>query len=113
LGHTFGHAIEAEKGYGVWLHGEAVSAGMVLAAKLAVLRNWIDVAECSRIQRLLASFSLPITGPADMSADRYIAHMQHDKKVLSGKMRFIVPTSIGNAKVIDDVKNEELSTILN
>ncbi len=113
LGHTFGHAIEAEKGYGVWLHGEAVAAGMVLATKLAVLRNWITASECSRIQRLLALFNLPITGPADMSTDRYIANMQHDKKVLSGKIRFIVPTSIGSAKVIDDVKNEELTTILN
>jgi len=112
LGHTFGHAIEAEKGYGVWLHGEAVAAGMVLATKLAVLRNWITASECSRIQRLLMLFNLPIIGPADMSADRYIKHMQHDKKVLSGKMRFIVPTSIGSAKVIDDVKNEELTTIL-
>jgi 3-dehydroquinate synthase len=113
LGHTFGHAIEAEKGYGVWLHGEAVAAGMALATKLAVLRNWISVSESSRIQRLLKLFNLPITGPADMSADTYIRHMQHDKKVLSGKMRFIVPTSIGNAKIIDDVKNEEFTAILN
>ncbi|MFT6328498.1 MAG: 3-dehydroquinate synthase [Bermanella sp.] len=113
LGHTFGHAIEAEKGYGVWLHGEAVAAGMALATKLAVLRNWISMSESSRIQRLLTLFNLPISGPADMSADIYIAHMQHDKKVLSGKMRFIVPTSIGRAKIIDDVKNEELTAILN
>jgi len=113
LGHTFGHAIEAEKGYGVWLHGEAVAAGMMLATQLAVLRNWMSVSESSRIQRLLTLFNLPTSGPADMSAERYIQHMQHDKKVLSGKMRFIVPTSIGNAKVIDDVKNEELTTILN
>jgi 3-dehydroquinate synthase len=113
LGHTFGHAIEAEKGYGVWLHGEAVAAGMVLATKLAVLRNWISMSESSRIQRLLTLFNLPISGPADMSSDIYISHMQHDKKVLSGKMRFIVPTSIGKAKIIDDVKNEELTAILN
>jgi 3-dehydroquinate synthase len=113
LGHTFGHAIEAEKGYGVWLHGEAVAAGMALATKLAALRNWISMSESSRIQRLLTLFNLPVSGPTDMSAEIYVGHMQHDKKVLSGKMRFIVPTSIGSAKIIDDVKNEELTTILN
>jgi 3-dehydroquinate synthase len=113
LGHTFGHAIEAEKGYGVWLHGEAVAAGMVLAAKLALLRNWITASDLSRIEQLIQLFSLPTDGPEDMTSDDYIKHMQHDKKVLSGKMRFIVPTSIGVAKVIDDVSNEELSSILN
>ena len=113
LGHTFGHAIEAEKGYGVWLHGEAVAAGMVLAAKLAVLRKWITASELSRIEHLLSAFKLPINGPLDMSSEHYIQHMQHDKKVLSGKMRFIVPTAIGAAKVIDDVSNEELNIILN
>ena len=113
LGHTFGHAIEAEKGYGVWLHGEAVAAGMVLAARLAMLRNWINESEFRRIESLLEVFNLPISGPLDMSTQHYIQHMQHDKKVLSGKMRFIVPTSIGEAKVIDDVTNDELSAILN
>jgi 3-dehydroquinate synthase len=113
LGHTFGHAIEAEKGYGVWLHGEAVAAGMVLAATLAVARQCITASEFSRIESLLKTFNLPIAGPVDMSADRYIQHMQHDKKVLSGKMRFIIPTSIGEAKIVDDVTNDELAAILN
>jgi 3-dehydroquinate synthase len=113
LGHTFGHAIEAEKGYGVWLHGEAVAAGMVLAARLAMLRNWVTASEFRRIESLLRVFNLPIAGPLDMSTEQYIQHMQHDKKVLSGKMRFIVPTTIGEAKVIDDVTNDELSAILN
>jgi 3-dehydroquinate synthase len=112
LGHTFGHAIEAEKGYGVWLHGEAVAAGMVLAAKLAVLRNWISASDLSRIEALLVLFDLPIAGPADMTTERYVQHMQHDKKVLSGKMRFILPTSIGEATVVDDVTDEELNSIL-
>lgn len=113
LGHTFGHAIEAEKGYGVWLHGEAVAAGMVLAARLAMLRNWITASEFRRIESLLEVFNLPIAGPLDMSTEHYIQHMRHDKKVLSGKMRFIVPTTIGEAKVIDDVTDDELSAILN
>ncbi len=113
LGHTFGHAIEAEKGYGVWLHGEAVAAGMVLAARLAIVRHCIIASEFSRIESLLKMFNLPITGPLDMSASRYIQHMQHDKKVLSGKMRFIIPKSIGDAKIIDDVTNDELTAILN
>lgn len=108
LGHTFGHAIEAEKGYGVWLHGEAVAAGMVLATKLAVLRNWVQASDFSRIEQLIRAFDLPTAGPVDMSVETYIRHMQHDKKVLSGKMRFIVPTAIGRAEVVDDVTQEEL-----
>lgn len=113
LGHTFGHAIEAEKGYGVWLHGEAVAAGMVLAAKLALLRNWITPSDFSRIESLISLFDLPVAGPLEMHSEQYIKHMLHDKKVLSGKMRFILPTAIGQAKVIDDVTNDELNSILN
>ncbi|MFT5541239.1 MAG: 3-dehydroquinate synthase [Glaciecola sp.] len=112
LGHTFGHAIEAEKGYGVWLHGEAVSAGMVLATRLAMRRNWISTSEFSRIEQVLNLFNLPIAGPVDMNTQHYIRHMKHDKKVLRGTMRFIVPTALGQAKVIDDVTNDELTALL-
>jgi 3-dehydroquinate synthase len=113
LGHTFGHAIEAEKGYGVWLHGEAVSAGMVLAARLAMQRNWLSASEYSRIEQILNLFGLPIVGPIDMNTQSYTQHMQHDKKVLKGSMRFIVPTGIGAAKVVDDVSSDELFKLLN
>lgn len=112
LGHTFGHAIETEKGYGTWLHGEAVAAGMVLAAELAVKRNWLSREALAQIRDLIAAFDLPTEGPSDMSANDYIKHMQHDKKVLNGVMRFILPTAIGKAAVIDDVSQQELIDLL-
>jgi 3-dehydroquinate synthase len=112
LGHTFGHAIEAEKGYGVWLHGEAVAAGMVLAAKLSNMRNWLDMSKFGRIQELITYFQLPITGPAEMDANAYIKHMKRDKKVLDSTMRFILPTDIGKAGVYDDVTSDELTDLL-
>ncbi|MBT8168888.1 3-dehydroquinate synthase, partial [Falsiruegeria litorea] len=67
LGHTFGHAIEAEQGYGNWLYGEAVVTGMVLAAKLAVAMNLLEVSDCRRIEALISTFDLPITAPETMS----------------------------------------------
>lgn len=112
LGHTFGHAIEAEKGYGVWLHGEAVAAGMVLAGKLAHMREWLDASKFGRIQDLISYFQLPIAGPAEMDASAYIKHMKRDKKVLDSTMRFILPTDIGSAGVFDDVSSEELTQLL-
>lgn len=112
LGHTFGHAIEAEKGYGVWLHGEAVAAGMVLAGKLAHMREWLDASKFGRIQDLISYFQLPIAGPTEMDASAYIKHMKRDKKVLDSTMRFILPTDIGSAGVFDDVSSEELTQLL-
>jgi 3-dehydroquinate synthase len=112
LGHTFGHAIEAEKGYGVWLHGEAVAAGMVLAAKLANMREWLDASKFGRVQELISYFQLPVSGPAEMDANAYIKHMKRDKKVLDSTMRFILPSDIGKAGVYDDVTSDELTQLL-
>jgi 3-dehydroquinate synthase len=112
LGHTFGHAIEAEKGYGTWLHGEAVATGMILAAKLANMRDWIDSSKFRRIQELISFFQLPINGPVEMDAKAYTKHMKRDKKVLDSTMRFILPTDIGKAIVSDDVTDKELSKLL-
>lgn len=112
LGHTFGHAIEAETGYGTWLHGEAVAAGMVLACKLAVMRQQMQVSELRQVEDLLTYFNLPIVGPENMHAEHYISHMQRDKKVLSGTMRFILPKGIGNAHVVSDVTHQELNELL-
>jgi len=113
LGHTFGHAIEAEMGYGTWLHGEAVAAGTVLACRLSVMREQMQVSELRRVEALLAYFGLPVQGPNNMNADSYITHMQRDKKVLSGTMRFILPIGIGKAQVVSDVTQQELSELLN
>jgi 3-dehydroquinate synthase len=112
LGHTFGHAIEAEQGYGNWLHGEAVATGMVLAAKLAVAMNLLEVSELCRIESLIKAFDLPLVAPDSMSLDDFIRHMQRDKKNIGGKLRFIIPTSIGQSEIRDDVTVEMLQQIL-
>jgi 3-dehydroquinate synthase len=112
LGHTFGHAIEAEQGYGNWLHGEAVAAGMVIASELAMQRGDINLTDVERITALIKAFSLPIAGPETMSAQSYIVHMLRDKKALNNRMRFVLPTSIGSAQVVSDVTEQMLVTLL-
>lgn len=111
LGHTFGHAIEAHMGYGQWLHGEAVAAGMVLAAKLAVMRGWLSEQELTRIVTLLANYDLPTSAPEQMSCQDFIAHMRKDKKNKAGRIRFILPTAFGRCELIDDVSEAELDTL--
>ncbi len=83
LGHTFGHAIEAEMGYGNWLHGEAVAAGMVMAARTSERLGQFSSAETQRIITLLTRAGLPVNGPREMSAQAYLPHMLRDKKVLA------------------------------
>jgi len=112
LGHTFGHAIEAEQGYGVWLHGEAVATGMVLASKLAVNKDLLEVSELRRIESLIKAFSLPVSAPDDMNLESFVKHMKRDKKNIAGKMRFIIPTSIGTSMMRDDVTDKDLEQIL-
>ncbi len=112
LGHTFGHAIEAEQGYGKWLHGEAVATGMVLAAKLAVAMNLLEVSELRRIEGIIAAFDLPIIAPQDMGFAEFIRHMRRDKKNIAGKLRFIIPTAIGQSEIRDDVTQDTLQEIL-
>ena len=113
LGHTFGHAIEAEQGYGNWLHGEAVAAGMVLAARLACMQGDISSAECQRIETLIQSADLPVEGPASMQYDAYIQHMMRDKKVTQGELRLVLPQSIGKASVIKQTDMRQLEQLLN
>ncbi|MFT6776736.1 MAG: 3-dehydroquinate synthase [Paraglaciecola sp.] len=112
LGHTFGHAIEAEKGYGNWLHGEAVSAGIILASAVATKMNWLEASEFSRIESLLNSFDLPTVAPSDMAYDDFIRHMRHDKKVLAGQLVFVIPKGIGKAVVTNEISEEVLRAIL-
>ncbi|WP_047047529.1 3-dehydroquinate synthase [Vibrio mexicanus] len=103
LGHTFGHAIEAELGYGKWLHGEAVSSGTVMAAKTAQLQGLISEQQVERIISILKKAKLPIHTPESMSFDDFMKHMMRDKKVLSGELRLVLPTSIGSAEVVKGV----------
>ncbi len=111
LGHTFGHAIEAFLGYGQWLHGEAVSVGMVMATTLAVSRGDVSSEELQRIIRLLSAFDLPVAPPAQMKIADFMPYMKTDKKVQAGKMRFIVPTALGQSAIVDDVTEQELMAL--
>lgn len=112
LGHTFGHAIETAQGYGSWLHGEAVAAGMVLAARLSASRGWLDSAEVDALQQLLTSMQLPVVPPADMSTGTFIELMGLDKKVIDGRMRLVLLRALGTATIVDDVSQDELVTLL-
>jgi 3-dehydroquinate synthase len=98
FGHTFGHAIEAGTGYGSWLHGEAVAAGMVLAARLSRELGYLDDDDVARITRVLERAHLPVT-PPDLGPDRYFELMGHDKKVENGRVKFILLEEIGKAFV--------------
>ncbi len=102
LGHTFGHAIENGMGYGVWLHGEAVAAGTVLAAELSRRMKLISETEVSRIRRIFIQAGLPITAPR-MPAEKYLQLMALDKKVDAGKTRFILLNRIGDAVMRADI----------
>lgn len=112
LGHTFGHAIEAEMGYGVWLHGEAVAAGMVQACQLAETRGWLTLQDVKRVTDLLRKFELPIAGPESMSLSDYLPHMKKDKKVQADTIRFVLPKYLGKAILVKDVTESELKQIL-
>lgn len=112
LGHTFGHAIEAEQGYGNWLHGEAVAVGMMQAANTSLLLNLLDKKQVEQIACLINAFDLPLTGPKEMTYEQYAEHMLLDKKVLSGKLRLVLPTSIGSCELFDNVSEEMLRVVI-
>ncbi len=111
LGHTFGHAIEAQMGYGVWLHGEAVATGMVLACQLSAQRGYINESDVERVISLLEVFNLPVKAPAEMTCEQFISHMQKDKKNKQGVIRFILPSSFGRCELVEDVTHTELSEL--
>ena len=102
FGHTFGHAFEAGLGYGQWLHGEAVAAGMVMAAELSVRAGLLPRAEAPRVRSLLERAGLPVAGPA-LPPERVLELMQVDKKATAGRLRFILLGAIGAAEIKADV----------
>ena len=102
LGHTFGHAIENGMGYGGWLHGEAVAAGIVLAADLSRRMKLISEADVSRIRKIFLQAGLPVVAPR-MPPEKYLQLMMLDKKVDAGRARFIVLNRIGEAVMRADI----------
>ncbi len=111
LGHTFGHAIETGMGYGVWLHGEAVGAGMCMAASLSERQGWLGRHEVERIETLVARSGLPVRPPA-LPVEKFLQLMAVDKKVLAGQMRLVLLQGIGDALLTQDFDSELLRETL-
>ena len=117
LGHTFGHAIEAEQGYAgdgrdALVHGEAVAVGMVLAARLSAALGMADEADTVRLGRLLHALGLPTRVPAGLDPEALLARMRLDKKNLAGRLRLVLWRGIGRAEVVADVDESRVLDLL-
>lgn len=111
LGHTFGHAIETGLGYGEWLHGEAIAAGTMMAVELSHALGWLNAGDVERAEALFRRAGLPTTGP-DLGAGRYVELMQHDKKVIDGRLRLVLLESIGRAVVSADASRQQIEAAI-
>jgi 3-dehydroquinate synthase len=112
FGHTFGHAIETFQNYSQWLHGEAVAAGMIMAADMSARMGWLPSADVQRVINLLAMVDLPVTPPRDISQQRFFDLMAVDKKVRLGVIRLVLLKSLGHAAVTDNYDPAILSDTL-
>lgn len=112
LGHTFGHAIEAHQGYGSWLHGEAVGTGMLMAAELSCRLGWLSVEDVVRARTLIERAGLPMTAPADMGVEDFLATMRLDKKNLDSRLRLVLLRSLGEACIHDATPADTLTDLL-
>ncbi|MEM7193487.1 MAG: 3-dehydroquinate synthase [Pseudomonadota bacterium] len=112
LGHTFGHAIENSLGYGEWLHGEAISLGMVMAAHLSLLDKRIESSSYDRLIALLKRAALPTEPFSGLSAESMFESMKVDKKVHAGQMRFVLMDGIGRSVVTSEYSPTHLDLTL-
>ena len=112
LGHTFGHAIEAGLGYGTWLHGEAVGAGLCLAADLSARLGWLGGNDLDRVQQLVVRAGLPTGVPASIETEHMLELMALDKKVRSGRIRLVLLRAIGEAVLTADFDLDALHETL-
>jgi 3-dehydroquinate synthase len=110
-GHTFAHAFETAAGYGAWLHGEAVAAGMVCASRLAQRCGLIGADLTERQVQLLQQFGLP-TVPGPWPIDELLATMRSDKKAVAGRMRFVLPRRLGEVALFADIPEPEVRKVL-
>ena len=113
LGHTFGHAIEANLGYGHWLHGEAVGCGLALAAQLSVSLGYLSQEDSERIVALLKRFSLPTAIPPDLDTRTLLDTMALDKKNKAGQRRYILLRAIGDAFQTEQVELGAVKEVIN
>lgn len=113
LGHTFGHAIENGKGYGEWLHGEAVGLGMLMAADLSERMGWITQSDVARVEFLLKAARLPSDSVDGISAKKLRALMDVDKKNIAGHLRLVLLEALGRAKIVESPSEPLLIETLN
>ena len=111
LGHTFGHAIEAGMGYGTWLHGEAVAAGMAMAAELSLRMQKIGKGDVARIRALLERAGLPVKAPS-LPPEEMLALMAVDKKAAGGELRFVLLRSIGQAELQSGIEERAVREVV-
>jgi 3-dehydroquinate synthase len=111
LGHTFGHAIESATNYTTWLHGEAVGAGMLLAADVSQRLGWVSAADVERVERVLRKFGLR-TDVSSLSAATLAENMKIDKKVAAGRIRLVLLKAIGKSVVTGDYEDAALRETL-
>lgn len=109
FGHTFGHAIEKEQGFGVWLHGEAVAAGISIAARISAGRGAISDDTVMELTNFLHAFSLPTKAPDGMGMEAFMSAMQGDKKVQAGQIRYVLLESLGQAFVSSGLNESEIA----
>ncbi len=112
LGHTFGHAIENALGYGQWLHGEAVGAGMVLACDLAVRLGMLSEEDRRRVETLVRRAGLPVNLPREIEAGRLLDLMGLDKKVSDEGMRFVLPSGLGRVEIVERIDRRAILATL-
>ena len=112
LGHPFGHAMETFTGYRDWLHGEAVSAGMVMAARMSLELGWLKQADLDRVSDSLAAWKLPVTAPEGMARADFSELMALDKKVQNGRLRLVLLNQIGDALVTGEYDPNALTRTL-
>ncbi|QJC30944.1 3-dehydroquinate synthase [Enterobacteriaceae endosymbiont of Macroplea appendiculata] len=110
LGHTFGHAIEAKMNY-TWLHGEAVSVGIIIATLIAEELKILQHQDTIRIINIFQKYSLPIHSPSNMNAEQYLEYIYRDKKILKNNIRIIIPVEIGKAIIYNITENMILNAI--
>ncbi len=111
LGHTFGHAIESATNYSTWLHGEAVGAGMLLAADVSQRLGWVSPADVARVENVLGKFALR-TDVSSLSAATLAENMKIDKKVAAGRIRLVLLTGIGKSVVTGEYEDDALRETL-
>ena len=114
-GHTFAHAFETATGYGTLLHGEAVSLGMMAAARLACSLNRIDQLVVDRQQKILETLGLPVSTQTlnGIENENLLGIMSRDKKNIGGNLRFILPSTIGEVETVDNARQELVTSAIN